>query len=80
MRETRLAGSDGHRAVATAMCLASTHSKPERVMGLPQALRNSSGAGAAPRTASQARIVSPTDFQSVRARSRRPLPRTRTST
>ena len=61
--------------VATTTCLVNMRSNPERVIELPQALRNNSGVGASPRTASQARMASPTDFHSARTRSQRPLPR-----
>src|ERR1700730_17861939 len=68
---------EGQVLMAVLTCLRSKYVKPTRVIGLPLALRNSSGAGASPRTASQARTSEAVCFQSGKDRSFRPLPITR---
>src|ERR1019366_9502427 len=73
--ETRLCWRGAWLFIATARWRSRIRANPDRVMAAPWALRKTSGVGASPRTASQARRESATSFQSVSVRSLRPFPR-----
>jgi hypothetical protein len=62
------------RFEAVLACLRRMYSKPERVMGWPRALRNSSGASAGPLSANLALKAAAVSLHKGRQRSFRPLP------
>src|SRR5208283_5574604 len=68
---------DGQRVAAARVCLRRMYSKPERVMGSPRALKNSSGTEAMPLTANHDRSADAVSFHSGKQRCLRPLPWTR---
>ena len=76
--DMRFADSDGHRTAAARTCLCRMYSNPDRVIGSPRALRNSSGAGTVLRTASHARNALAVSFHKGKQRCFRPFPCTRT--
>ena len=76
--ETRFDDRAGQRFAAVWTCLRRMYSKPERVIGSPRALRNSSGTEALPRIVNQARNADVVSFHNGRQRCLRPFPWMRT--
>ena len=72
--EIRLPAKDGQHLVAVRVCLPKMYSKPERVIGSPRALKNSSGTVVVPLTANQDRRTVVVSFHKGRHRCFRPLP------
>ena len=76
--EMRFFDRDGQLTAPVRACLPRMYSKPERVIGSPRALQNSSGTEAVPLTANHARSADAVSFHKGKQRCRRPLPWTRT--
>ncbi len=75
--EMRFFDRDGQLTAAVRACLQRMYSKPERVIGSPRALKNSSGTVAVPLIANHARSADAVSFHKGRQRCLRPLPWTR---
>ena len=68
---------DGQLTAAVRTCLQRMYSKPERVIGSPRALKNSSGTEAEPLIDNHARSTDAVSFHKGKQRCLRPLPWTR---
>ena len=72
--EMRFVDKEGQHLAAARVCLCRMYSKPERVIGSPRALKNSSGTEVVPLTANQDRSTDIVSFHKGRQRCFRPLP------